>query len=67
VIHGSSVAIGCAREIGLWSGISARDGVADNPIALASLTDLIMTLVLRGISHNYVERLESGRCGAVSV
>lgn len=41
------------------------DRVADHPIALASLTDLIMTLVLRGIPHNYLERLADRRCGAV--
>ena len=46
--------------------MSRRDGVADNPVALASLTDLIVPLVLRGLPHNYLERLESStRLGAV--
>jgi transcriptional regulator GlxA family with amidase domain len=40
-------------------------GIPDNPVALASLTDLVVSLVLRGIPHNYLERLESGRFGAV--
>jgi AraC-like DNA-binding protein len=40
-------------------------GVADNPVALASLTDLVVSLVLRGVPHNYLERLGSGRFGAV--
>jgi transcriptional regulator GlxA family with amidase domain len=39
--------------------------VADNPLALASLADLVVSLVLRGIPHNYLERLESGPFGAV--
>jgi AraC-like DNA-binding protein len=41
------------------------DGAADNPVALASLTDLILSLVLRGVPHNYLERLENRRRGAV--
>ena len=45
--------------------IKRQGGVGDNPVALASLTDLVMSLVLRGIPHNYLERLESGRFGAV--
>lgn len=43
------------REITRW------DGVADNPVALTSLTDLILSLVLRGIRHNYQERLDNRR------
>ena len=42
-----------------------QNGVADNPVALASLTDLVLSLVRRGLPHNYQERLESGRFGAV--
>ena len=49
----------------LMGEIKRRGGVADNPVALASLTDLIVSLVLRGIPHNYLERLGSGRFGAV--
>jgi AraC-like DNA-binding protein len=47
--------------------IRRHGGVADNPIALASLTDLMVSLVLRGLPHNYLERLENGRFGAVPV
>jgi AraC-like DNA-binding protein len=36
------------------------DGVADNPVALACVTDLMLSLVLRGIRHNYLSRLEDG-------
>ena len=49
----------------LMGEMKRRDGVADNPVALASLIDLVMSLVLRGIPHNYLERLGSGRFGAV--
>ncbi len=35
-------------------------GVADNPVALASLTDLLAALVLRGAAHNYTDRLDRG-------
>jgi AraC-like DNA-binding protein len=40
-------------------------GAADNPVALAAVKDLIVTLMLRGPSHNYLERLENGCDGAV--
>ena len=49
----------------LMREMTQQDGVADNPVALASLTDLVVSLVLRGVPHNYVERLGSGRFGAV--
>lgn len=34
------------------------DGIATNPVALASTTDLLMALILRGASHNYADELE---------
>lgn len=43
----------------------AEDGVVSSPIALASLTDLLVSLVLRGTSHNYSNRLTKGSSGAV--
>jgi hypothetical protein len=49
----------------LMGEIKRQGGVADNRVALASLTDLMVSLVLRGIPHNYLERLGSGRFGAV--
>src|SRR5262249_51713404 len=46
--------------------VTRPDGVAANPVALASFTDLILSLVLRGIPHNHLERLENrGRLSAV--
>ncbi len=45
--------------------ITRGDGVADNPVALASMTDLILSLVLWGVPHNYLERLDNRRPAAV--
>lgn len=42
-----------------------EDGVASNPVALASLTDLLVSLVLRGAPHNYASRLDRGPYSAV--
>ena len=39
--------------------------MTDNPVALASMTDLVVSLVLRAIPHNYGERLDRGPFGAV--
>jgi AraC-like DNA-binding protein len=49
----------------LMDDMKRPGGVADNPVALMSLTDLVTSLVLRGIPHNYFERLGSGRFAAV--
>lgn len=49
----------------LMGEMKRHGGVADNPVALASLTDLVMSLVLQGVPHNYLERLRSGHFGAV--
>lgn len=39
--------------------------MASNPIALASLTDLLISLVLRGAPHNYVDQLDGRASGVV--
>ncbi len=49
----------------LMHEMKRRDGVADNPVALASMTDLILSLVLGGLPHNYLERLVNRRPGVV--
>jgi AraC-like DNA-binding protein len=36
------------------------DGIADNAVALASTTDLLMALILCGAPHNYADQLELG-------
>lgn len=36
------------------------DGIAGNAVALASATDLLMALILRGARHNYTDQLEPG-------
>jgi AraC-like DNA-binding protein len=41
------------------------DGIADNPVALASMTDLLTTLALRAVPHNHTELLAAGSPGAV--
>jgi hypothetical protein len=45
------------REIDALEAAEGRlrrqDGAADNPVAPASMTDLVLSLVLRGILHNY--------------
>jgi AraC-like DNA-binding protein len=50
----------------LMHEMTRHDGAADNPVALASFTDLIMALVLQGMPHNYLERLKNrSRSGVV--
>jgi AraC-like DNA-binding protein len=62
----SGLAASLKRQIDfLMDEMKRQGGIADNQVALASLTDLVVSLVLRGIPHNYLERLGSGRLGAV--
>ncbi|MBV1800079.1 helix-turn-helix transcriptional regulator [Siccirubricoccus sp. G192] len=42
-------------------------GVADNAVALASTTDLLMALILRGAAHNHSDQLDVGPASAVPV
>lgn len=44
-----------------------RDGVTSSPVALASLTDLLVSLVLSGAAHNYTDRLANTAGSAVPV
>jgi transcriptional regulator GlxA family with amidase domain len=41
------------------------DGVASNPLALASLTDFLVALALRAAPHNYTAQLDKGPAAAV--
>jgi AraC-like DNA-binding protein len=43
--------------------LNRPNGLASNPIAVASMTDLLLTLVLQGVPHNYSDRLEARRSG----
>jgi len=36
------------------------DGIASNPVALASITDLLVTLILRGVRHNHADEIGLG-------
>lgn len=49
----------------LMQEMSRKDGVADNPVALASFIDLILSLILRGFPHNHLEHLDVRRSGTV--
>ncbi|WP_198370084.1 helix-turn-helix domain-containing protein [Roseomonas rosulenta] len=41
------------------------DGMADNPVALAAMTDLLARLVLVAVPHNHSDRMEAGRAAVV--
>jgi AraC-like DNA-binding protein len=41
------------------------DGVTSNAVAMASMTDHLLSLVLRGAPHNYSDRIDRGLAGAV--
>jgi AraC-like DNA-binding protein len=49
----------------LTSELQRSDGVANNPLALASMTDLLIALVLGGALHNYTHQLGRDPAGAV--
>lgn len=48
----------------LLAEFQRRDGVADNAVALAATTDLLLALLLRAVPHSYTAQLDSGRQGA---
>ncbi|KFC64847.1 Transcriptional regulatory protein AraC family protein [Bosea sp. LC85] len=63
---GSGLAASLKRQLDfVMHEFQRQDGVASNPVALASLTDLLISLVLRGAPHNYVDRLDGGASGVV--
>ena len=41
------------------------DGVTSNPVAMASMTDHLLSLVLRGVPNNYSDRIDRRLAGAV--
>ncbi|BDG73110.1 AraC family transcriptional regulator [Roseomonas fluvialis] len=43
------------------------DGMADNAVALASMTDLLTRLVLVALPHNHSDQLGAGKAGAIPV
>lgn len=45
--------------------LQQADGIVSNPIAFASTTDLLISLVLNGAAHNYSDRLDRNPAGAV--
>lgn len=63
---GSGLAASLKRQLDfVMHEFQRQDGVASNPVALASLTDLLVALVLHGAPHNYVDRLDRGASGVV--
>lgn len=48
----------------LLQEVERSGGVLDSRVMLASVTDLILSLVVRGLPNNYSERLENDRCFA---
>ncbi|MFL1464272.1 AraC family transcriptional regulator [Roseococcus sp. DSY-14] len=49
----------------LFREAKRADGLASNPVALASMTDLLVTLMLRGAPNNYSGILSAGSGAAV--
>jgi transcriptional regulator GlxA family with amidase domain len=63
---GTGLAAGLGRQLDLVMQEFGRpDGMADNPVALASMTDMLARLVLVAVPHNHTDRLEAGRGGAI--
>lgn len=44
----------------LLRDLARADGIASNPVALASMADLLIVLMLRGAPNNYSDQLEPG-------
>jgi AraC-like DNA-binding protein len=49
----------------LVSELARPDGLASNPVALATFSDLAVQTALHGLPHNYTDRLVNGRYGPV--
>lgn len=63
---GRGLAVSLKRQLDfVMDEFQRPDGVASNPVALASLTDLLVALVLRGAPHNYVDQLDRGASAVV--
>ncbi|MDR6871998.1 AraC-like DNA-binding protein [Bosea sp. BE125] len=63
---GSGLATSLKRQLDfVMDEFQRPDGVASSPVALASLTDLLVALVLRGAPHNYVDQLDRAASAVV--
>ncbi|MBW4652272.1 MAG: AraC family transcriptional regulator [Kaiparowitsia implicata GSE-PSE-MK54-09C] len=63
---GSGLATSLKRQLDfVMEEFQRHDGVANSPVAMASLTDMLIALVLRGAPHNYIEQLGGGASGVV--
>lgn len=60
------LAVSFKRQLdAVFAEFQSHDGVADNPVALAATTDLLVTLLLRAVPHNYTDQLDIGASCAV--
>lgn len=60
------LAVSFKRQLdAVFGEFQSLDGVADNPVALAAMTDLLVTLLLRAVPHNYTAQLDIGAPCAV--
>ncbi len=60
------LAVSLKWQLGFLMREFARpDGVADNPVALAAMTDFLLTLALRAAPHNHSEQLAIGPATAL--
>ena len=60
------LAVGLASQVEfLMREMTRSGGIAENPLAMASMTDLIHSLVLHGVAHNCSETLARGLSRAV--
>ncbi|CAN7621028.1 AraC family transcriptional regulator [Bosea sp. LjRoot9] len=63
---GRGLAVSLKRQLDfVMDEFQRPDGVASNPVALASLTDLLIALVLCGAPHNYLDQLDRGASAVV--
>jgi AraC-like DNA-binding protein len=62
----SGLAASLKRQLDILTyELQQSDGLVSNPIALASMTDLLISLALQGAAHNYSDRLASSSACAV--
>ncbi|MGG5820599.1 AraC family transcriptional regulator [Falsiroseomonas sp. HW251] len=60
------LAVSFKRQLdAVFAEFQSLDGVVDNPVALAAMTDLLVTLLLRAARHNYADQLDVGAPCAV--
>jgi AraC-like DNA-binding protein len=64
--HGLTASLKCHLDF-MTREFQRSDGVAGNALALASATDLLLSLVLQGARHNYLAQFDRGSAGAAPI